>query len=206
MSKKQYTFYFDSSNCSGCKACQIACKDKNNLPLSVLWRRVYEVGSGGWVQKDDAWINDIRTYNMSVACNHCEEPVCVDVCPTKAMAKDKNGIVTIDEKRCIGCKYCEWVCPYGAPQFNESTGLMTKCNFCTDYISEGKNPSCVDACPMRVLEFGELKELKKKHGVESEVFPFPKEHYTKPAIIIKKHSKVIEVDDTSASIFNEEEV
>lgn len=206
MGKKQYTFYFDSSSCSGCKACQIACKDKNNLPLSVLWRRVYEVGSGGWTQVDGAWINDIRTYNMSVACNHCEEPVCVDVCPTKAMTKDKNGIVTIDEKRCIGCKYCEWACPYGAPQFNESTGLMTKCNFCTEYVSEGKNPSCVDACPMRVLEFGGLKEMKKKYGDENEIYPFPKENYTKPAIIIKKHSKVIEVDNTSASIFNKEEV
>ena len=143
---------------------------------------------------------------MSVACNHCEEPVCVNVCPTKAMTKDKNGIVSVNESKCIGCKYCEWVCPYGAPQYDDANGIMTKCNFCSDYIMDDKNPSCVDACPMRVLEFGELKKMIKKHGNENEVFPFPKSDYTKPAIIVKKHTKSIEPDELSASILNEEEI
>jgi len=206
MGKKQLTFYFDSSKCSGCKTCQVACKDKNNLDVGVLWRRVYEVGSGGWTQKDGAWIHNIKTYNMSIACNHCEKPVCVDVCPSKAMTKDKNGIVSVDEKRCLGCKYCEWACPYGAPQYNETLGVMTKCNFCSDYISEGKNPSCVDACPMRVLEFGEIKEMKKKYGEENEIFPLPKATYTNPAIIVKEHAGSIDSEDTTGEIFNKEEV
>ena len=204
--KKQYTFYFDSSKCSGCKTCQIACKDKNNLEVGVLWRRVYEVSEGGWTNNDGVWSNNIKTYNMSIACNHCENPICVLGCPTSAMKKNKNGIVTIDKNKCIGCRYCEWSCPYGAPQYDEVNCIMGKCDLCIDYVEDERNPSCVDACPMRVLDFGELSEMTKKYSGVKEVYPLPNSVITNPAIIINPHSDAIESNNTKAMIINEEEV
>ncbi|MCF8232613.1 MAG: dimethylsulfoxide reductase subunit B [Bacteroidales bacterium] len=204
--KKQYAFYIDTSRCSGCKTCQVACKDKNNLDIGVLWRRVYEVSRGSWTQQNGVWKNNIKAYNVSLSCNHCEKPVCVEVCPTGAMKKNKNGIVTIDAKKCIGCNYCAWACPYGAPQYDEAKGVMTKCDFCEDYLEDGKNPSCVDSCPMRVIDFGDLKELKKKYGGAEQLYPLPKAHHTKPAILIKPHKDAVDSGDSLAQILNEEEV
>lgn len=206
MRNKQYTFYFDSSRCSGCKTCQVACKDKNNLEVGIRWRRVYEAGTGGWTKQGNAWVNNIKAYNMSISCNHCEKPICVDVCPTKAMNKNKDGIVRIDEKKCIGCKYCRWACPYGAPQYDEKKGIMGKCDFCIDYLEQGRNPSCVDSCPMRVLDFGELSEMKKKYGEGGEIFPLPQARHTQPALIINPHKDTIDINDSSAEIQNKEEV
>ena len=204
--EKQYAFYFDSSRCSGCKTCQIACKDKNDLELGVLWRRVYEVSSGEWTNENGVWKNNVSAYNLSIACNHCENPICAEVCPTTAMHKDENGIVSVDSNKCIGCKYCEWSCPYGAPQFDEKKGVMSKCNLCMDYVIDNKNPSCVDACPMRVLDFGEYEKIKAKYGNESEVFPLPKSEITKPCIVISPHKDKIDVEDIEAAILNNEEV
>lgn len=204
--KKQYTFYFDSNLCSGCKTCQIACKDKNNLDAGVLWRRVYEAGSGNWINRNGAWLNNIKVYNMSISCNHCQEPICVELCPTKAMNKNESGIVKVDTDKCIGCRYCEWACPYGAPQFDEKKGIMSKCNFCADYIEEGKNPSCVDACPMRVLDFGEVDEMRNKYGDQNNFFPLPESSFTKPAITITPHKNAFPPDYSSAEVLNKEEV
>ena len=203
---KQYAFYFDSSRCSGCKTCQIACKDKNNLEIGILWRRVYEVSKGEWKGKDGVWSNNIITYNISLACNHCEDPICANACPTKAMTKNENGIVTVDENKCIGCRYCEWACPYGAPQYDIAKGVMTKCNLCEDYIEENKYPSCVDACPMRVLDFGELQEIQNKYGNGTEVYPLPKSSATRPAIVITNKEISIDINDLSAEILNGEEI
>ena len=102
----QYAFYFDSSACSGCKACQVACKDNNSLPLSINWRQVVEVCGGGWAQVGSAWLSGVYAYNISMACNHCERPICMEVCPAKAIFKRPDGIVLIDEKKCLGCRYC----------------------------------------------------------------------------------------------------
>ena len=91
--------------------------------------------------------------------------------------KREDGIVLIDEKKCIGCKYCAWVCPYGAPQFREDLGVMTKCNLCFDYIDEGKNPSCVDACPTRSFDVGDYEDLVKKYGEEAPHLSFAQAGY-----------------------------
>jgi len=147
----------------------------------------------------------VHAYNISMACNHCEDPICVKTCPTKAMYKRKDGIVLVDENKCIGCRYCEWACPYGSLQYDSDKGVMTKCTLCYDYIDEGKNPSCVDACPMRVLEFGELKELKKKYGDVAEIYPLPKKEITKPAIVINLHKDSLKFS-VKMSVVNKEEV
>ena len=182
-------FYFDSSACSGCKTCQMACKDKNDLGPGQVWRRVYEVTGGGWKKRGATWQQNIFAYNLSMSCNHCEEPICVENCPTKALGKREDGIVQIDQSLCIGCKYCAWVCPYGAPQFNPEKGVMGKCDFCADYIDEGKNPSCVDACPMRALDFGDYQELLEKHGPSEHIHPLPDHSITEPSLCVKAHTK-----------------
>jgi anaerobic dimethyl sulfoxide reductase subunit B (iron-sulfur subunit) len=183
----QLGFYFDSLACSGCKACQAACKDKNNLPVGLLWRRVYEVTGGGWQQSGATWTSDVFAYNLSLSCNHCAQPICVEVCPTQAMQQRADGIVVVDEDRCVGCQYCSWACPYDAPQYDRAHGHMTKCDFCVDNLEVGLPPTCVAACPLRVLDFGEVNALEAKQGSLLSVRPLPDESLTQPALIIKPH-------------------
>ncbi len=204
----QLGFYIDTSSCSGCKTCQVACKDKNNLSQGILWRRVYEVSGGSWEQKSEGgWKPNVSTYNLSISCNHCEDPGCVKACPTKALEKNpENGLVTIDPDKCVGCRYCEWACPYGALQFDRDSGIMTKCDFCIDYLEVGNPPSCVASCPMRALDFGELSELRKKHGDLSKVYPIPDPKITKPALVIKPHPESLTAESNKAIIANVEEV
>ena len=185
---KQKAFYFDSSACTGCKVCQVACQDKNNLPASLLWRRVFHYGGGSWVQQGETMApNNLFAYSVSTACQHCANPVCRDVCPAAAISKRADGIVVIDAEKCIGCRYCQWACPYGAPQFNEEAKVMTKCNFCYDLQDQGLNPACVDACVMRCLDFGDLEELRQKYGNLDAIEPLPTGEITEPALVITPH-------------------
>jgi anaerobic dimethyl sulfoxide reductase subunit B (iron-sulfur subunit) len=141
----QYAFYFDSSSCSGCKACQVACKDRHDLKTGLLWRRVYEVTGGDWIRMGEAWQSRVFTYNISISCNHCEKPICAYVCPAGAISKREDGIVLINPDRCIGCRYCSWACPYDAPQYDARAGIMTKCDFCVEDLDIGLMPVCVAA-------------------------------------------------------------
>ena len=200
----QTGFYFDSAGCTGCKACQVACKDKNGLDVGVKWRRIVEVQGGGWSTSNGVPVNDTFAYHVSVACMHCENPICVEVCPTKAMAKGDDGIVAIDPGRCIGCRYCEWACPYGAPQFDKISGMMTKCDLCRDHIGAGKAPACVSACQMRVLDYGEIDDLNRKYGEGADVYPLPDPALTLPASVLNPHPVVR--DDPHIRVANREEI
>jgi DMSO reductase iron-sulfur subunit len=190
-----YAFVFDASSCSGCKACQVACKDKNNLPLGVLWRRVYEVSGGKWTHTGEAWTSTVFAYNLSIACNHCVHPKCAGVCPVDAYEVRLDGIVLINPQKCIGCGYCAWACPYDAPQVDKSAGYMTKCNLCYDNLDIGLPPACVAACPLRCLELVEssTQGIEKKGLVLWEIpgaehpFPLPKLSRTEPHLVIKPH-------------------
>ncbi len=175
----QKGFYYDMVVCTGCKACQIACKDKNDLKVGELFREVTEYEGG---THPDVW-----GYSLSLGCNHCEDPKCVKGCPTKALHKLDNGIVDHDKGKCIGCRFCTWNCPYGAPQFREEIGKVGKCDLCKDLIENGENPACVDSCPMRALECGELDDLKAKYGDDSvnELPILPLASVTSPALLIK---------------------
>jgi anaerobic dimethyl sulfoxide reductase subunit B (iron-sulfur subunit) len=186
---KQLGFYVDQSTCVGCKACQVACKDNYDLPIGVIWRRVIEYGGGTWVEKDGIKVpSNIFGYFTPMSCLHCQNPACVTVCPTGAMYKrEEDGIVLVNQDKCIGCRYCEWACPYGAPQFDETIGLMTKCTACVDRVAEGKDPVCVAACPMRALEFGELSALRKKHGTIDALEPLPSSDITSPSVVFTAH-------------------
>jgi anaerobic dimethyl sulfoxide reductase subunit B (iron-sulfur subunit) len=203
---RQYAFYYDSSVCSGCKTCQGACKDKHDLPGDILWRRVYEVAGGTWKREGGLWVPGIFAYNLSLACHQCANPICGEGCPTKCIYKREDGIVLIDTFGCIGCRYCEWACPYGAMQFDEVKRVMTKCHFCYDHIDAGLAPACVAACPMRALDFGDLADLKKKYGGTSEVFPLPEAGLTEPALLIKPHPNARLASKDTAEVGNWEEI
>ena len=211
-----YAFTFDASSCSGCKACQAACKDKNQLPVGVLWRRVYEVNGGEWEQNGAAWTNTVFAYNLSMSCNHCEHPKCAGVCPVNAYVVREDGIVYIDETKCVGCGYCAWACPYGAPQYNPELGHMTKCNFCFDNIDSGNPPACVAACPLRTLNYVDADHVSRKATEKNPFIPLwqihAREHpfpmfpmsRTGPHIAIKPH-KAMQLD-LEKKIANYEEI
>lgn len=204
---KQLGFYIDLRSCSGCKACQIACRDRNNSNVGVLWRRVYEVGGGNWVKQGEAWVDNTFHYFVSSSCSHCTNPACVPACPTGALSKSaEDGIVSIDQTKCIGCRYCEWACPYGAPQFNAETGTMGKCDFCKDYLAEGKPPACVASCQMRVLHYGDIEELRAQYGTTGDIFPFPDPSMTHPNTTFTPHKDSVRSDNHDAEILNAEEV
>lgn len=203
---KQYAFYFNASACTGCKACQIACKDDNNLEVGIRWRRVAAVERGEWTRDGNVWQQNILSYNVSVSCNHCQNALCTTVCPTGAMEKREDGIVLLNQDACIGCRYCEWTCPYGAPQFDAAVGKMSKCDFCVENVDAGKAPACVAACPMRALDFGDLEELQAKYGTVDSVYPLPEGSVTQPAIVITPTSKATTANALDARIGNLEEI
>lgn len=203
---KQLAFHVDLSACIGCKVCQVACKDKNDLGLDRTFRRVVEVAGGDWVKKGNTWATNAFTYYLPSACMHCQEPPCVDVCPTTAMYKRADGVVLIDSGKCIGCGYCAWACPYGAPQRNEATGKMTKCDFCYDYLDQNQQPACVAACGMRALEVGELAELQAKYGTANDVYPLPDAALTRPSLVLTPHDASLREATKPVVIGNKEEI
>jgi anaerobic dimethyl sulfoxide reductase subunit B len=195
-------FHFDASACSGCKACVIACRDRNDLPAGVRWRRVYELAGGGWTRRGDAWVNDVVAYNISMACNHCELAACVAACPTGAMHTRADGIVTVDGARCIGCRYCEWACPYGAPQYDAAAGRMTKCTLCADDLAAGLQPACVAACPLRALETCDAAATPAGGAASTRgmrMQPLPDPALTRPALLVTAHAAAVQAGGGAAA-------
>lgn len=144
----QYGWEIDLDRCTGCKTCTIACKSENNTPLETNFRSVVTEEGG-------VYPNPTREF-ISMACNHCADPACLASCPVGAITKRAtDGIVLIDQDICVGCRYCMWACPYGAPRYNENTQKVEKCTFCLHRVSAGGtlNPACVDACVGRALKY-----------------------------------------------------
>lgn len=183
----QLGFYFDATNCIGCRTCQIACKDRNDLEVGTLFRSVktYEIGT----------YPAPKMYHFAGTCNHCASPACVAVCPTGAMYKDEEtGIVLHNDEECIGCQSCVNSCPYGVPQYIEKLGITQKCDTCKSIRDAGGNPTCVDACIARVLDFGDVEELAAKYGSDcvSEVACIPSAETTDPSTLIKAKACMLE--------------
>lgn len=166
---------YDSSRCTACKACQVACKCWNGLPSPtglnenefsgtyqnppdlngdtrlVIEFREYEAENVG---KPVAWAFSRRS------CKHCTDAGCVRVCPGGALAHDEEtGFVTLDEARCIACHYCAMACPFDVPHYYGERGIVNKCTGCADRVAQGLDPACVSTCQPGALVFGERSEM-----------------------------------------------
>ena len=148
----------DLDSCIGCHSCAVVCKQENNVGLGTYYNKVLTVGPFGTYP-------DLEMYYLPVACQHCDNPECVSVCPTGASYRREDGVVLVDHSKCIGCQYCVMACPYGAISL-ESIGLPSatsetmaqksmrsvavRCDLCKDWMKrEGKSvPACVEACPV----------------------------------------------------------
>lgn len=186
--KKQLGFYFNSNACIGCKTCIIACKDKNDLQTGVNWRRVNEYGGGSWNGEKANFVpSGVYAYYLSVSCQHCASPPCMAVCPSSAISKDDDGIVHVDQEVCVRDQSCLYACQYDAPQFGSDASRMSKCDMCADLRAIDQNPACVDACPLRALDWGEMDELRVKYGNITSVDPLPDGNISNPSMILTPH-------------------
>lgn len=202
-----YVFYFDASRCTGCKTCELACKDYHDLSATVAFRKIYEYDGGGFTQNSDGtFTNDVWINYISMNCNHCDNPACVKVCPTGAMHRDDQGFISVDHNRCVGCKYCEMACPYNVPSFDADLGQMRKCDGCSARVANGETPICVDACPLYALDFGPADEMKAKYGEGEWLAPLPDPSYTNPTTIMKKCAVSRAGGSHDGSLMNPKEV
>lgn len=173
-SKKKLGLVIDLDTCVGCHACATSCKEWNaggiagpltderpygKDPQGVWFNRVHSYE----LEADAASRQPAQTLHFPRSCLHCETPACVTVCPTGASYKRaEDGIVLVDEDKCIGCKLCSWACPYGAREYSPVEGVMKKCTLCVDRIynehleEADRQPACVQACPTRARHFGDL--------------------------------------------------
>jgi DMSO reductase iron-sulfur subunit len=152
---KQHGFHFTADNCIACHACEAACSEKNNLPSHIAFRSVGYVEGGTYP--------NFARINISMACNHCDDPVCLKGCPTRAYTKfAEYGAVLQDPDVCFGCGYCTWVCPYNAPQLDPLEGHVQKCNMCVDRLEVGLKPACVSACLGNALNFGVIENAPER--------------------------------------------
>ncbi len=173
---KQHGFYFNADNCIGCHACETACSEKNDNPAHLSFRSVGFVEGGTYP--------DYQRINISMACNHCDDPVCLKGCPTRAYTKfAEYGAVLQDPDICFGCGYCTWVCPYNAPQLDPVKGQVSKCNMCVDRLEVGLKPSCVAACLGNALDFGVVENIpENRDQALTEIPGFPTPEITHPNI------------------------
>lgn len=182
-------FYVDLQRCIGCRTCQVACKDRRDLQSAgPRPRRVDSFECGTYP--------DVSLFHLALSCNHCDEPACVAGCPTAALHKAGDGTVQYDADRCVVCRNCMTVCPYGAPQHDEDANLIAKCDACKALRDAGRNPVCVDACPMRAIEFGELDELRAAHGddLTSELLVLPSADVTHPNLLLRPSAGALRED------------
>mgnify|MGYP000212258789 CR=1 FL=1 len=159
----------DLDVCVGCHACAVSCKQWNASGTTGALSDYQPYGA----EPSGVWFNRIRhfevgaypnskTINFPMSCMHCEDADCVTVCPTGASYKRaEDGIVLVDQDKCMGCNYCSWACPYGAREYDPSHGVMKKCTLCVDRIyneylaPEDRVPACVRACPLQVIYWAE---------------------------------------------------
>ena len=152
---KELGFSFNVSRCSGCMACVVACMDQNDITGDeASFRQVTRLEKGTYPSARIAFV--------SIACFHCSDAPCMQVCPRGAISRDEAwGAVGVDEELCIGCRACAMVCPYGAPKFPQKAKMM-KCDFCFERVAHGMEPACVRTCPTKALGFGTMDELSRK--------------------------------------------
>ena len=143
-----YRLWIDEAACWGCQACEVACKQENDIPVGV---KVIRVGETEPADLDTHRHN--YTYTVTL-CRHCADAPCVAACPAEAIEKRPDGIVVLDEATCTGCGACVEACPYGAIAFNETADVAMKCNMCFHRVEKGLVPACADnICPSHCIYF-----------------------------------------------------
>jgi formate dehydrogenase iron-sulfur subunit len=166
---------FDATKCIACRACQVACKQWNELKaVSTTNRGTYEnppdLSADTWLTirfNEESEDKSIRWLFSRYSCMHCTDAACVGVCPSGALYHKEDGPVSYDVEKCIGCGYCSQYCPFNVPRLDSNRvigiGKMTKCSFCTtsgfDRFSTGQEPACVMTCPTGALIYGDRDEL-----------------------------------------------
>jgi len=157
---EQYRFHFDMGKCIGCKCCVVACNEQNGNPAEINWRRVGDIEGG--------FFPAVAHNYLSMGCNHCLEPTCLQGCPVDAYSKDPiTGIVRHSADACIGCQYCTWNCSYGVPQFNHERGVVGKCDMCHGRLAVGEAPACVSACPEGAIQIEIVNTGQWRAAVEA---------------------------------------
>ena len=178
MSKQRLALLIDTKRCIACNSCAVACKIENNLPDGNWWNRVMTVG-GGHLDEPRGEYPNLEMYNVTLSCQHCENPACVKVCPVGATYKDPDtGVVRQDYDKCIGCRMCMSACPYnGVRSFNweepvfhtdyamgskdapeHQQHVVEKCTFCYHRTSQGIEPACMHLCVGRARFWGDLDD------------------------------------------------
>lgn len=183
--KKQLGFFVDAQRCIGCFSCAMACKNQYHQPAGVTWRYVYSLDEEIYPHKDRAF--------LSLACNHCENPACAEVCPVEAYHKrEEDGVVVHDQDTCIGCKQCARACPYGAPKYNPVVQRIEKCSLCWERLDDGLKPACVQGCPTKALHLIDVNTFSERDTVQyTPGFP----RYTKlnPSVRFKPAQQPLEI-------------
>jgi Fe-S-cluster-containing dehydrogenase component len=195
---KRYGMVIDLKKCIGCHTCTIACKVDNGTPPGIFWNLVIDQEVGNYPS--------VRRRFIPRPCMHCENAPCVDACPTGASYKRADGLVLIDEKKCLGCRQCLLTCPYGARYLNTGRGgyfksrlipteevlyrgrefgIVEKCTFCVDKVDKGEEPACVRACPLKARIFGDLNDPESEVAqlkISKKGFQLLKDLDTEPAV------------------------
>lgn len=168
---KEWGFVVDTEKCIGCARCVKACKLENGVPMDKevfrTWvERYVESGEGkveidspnGGLDFEPLQKTDGKQFFVPKLCNQCENPPCVQVCPVSATYKTGDGVVLVDTKRCVGCRYCIQACPYGARFLHPETHVADKCTWCYHRVMKGMLPACVTVCPVGARKFGNLND------------------------------------------------
>jgi formate dehydrogenase iron-sulfur subunit len=177
-------FFTDTSVCIGCKACEVACKEWNDVPadqppdlLGMSFDNTGALGANTWrhvafVEQPSPAPTDlgmpevgdsgVRWLMSSDVCKHCTHAACLDVCPTGALFRTEFDTVVVQSDVCNGCGYCVPACPYGVIEKREDDGRAFKCTLCYDRLGAGMEPACAKACPTDSIQFGELDELRER--------------------------------------------
>lgn len=172
----RYGMAVDLTRCIGCNACAMACKVSNNLPKGVWWNTIRNDG-GEFFDTSSGEYGDNHLLYYPTNCMHCENPVCVAVCPTGASSQREDGIVVVDPETCIGCKTCMNACPYDVRRYLENNPeyytdftigdssapkhmgqTVEKCDYCAGRIDRGDKPACMELCPGRARYWGDLDD------------------------------------------------